>query len=443
MIRLHAALVCQEHVAHEDDGGMGDQSIEITALNFLGKFQGNYGDVVDKSDLNIDAPDHIHAVSSVVRKGQTHAYDYDANGNQTAGPDLTDPVAAPVRTLTFNADNMPTQVVHPQGGTINLTYDGNSQRAKKAGPTGTTYYFSNHFEIVDNSEICYVFAGNQRVAMVKDHTSTAYFHKDHLGSSTVLTRTDGTMIESARYMPFGGQRGSGGISTTAYKFTDQELDGETGLYNYDARLYDPVVGRFVSADPYFSPNWSMHKFYNSLINSSKMMDGYIFRYMENDLEQYFRNPQNLDRYAYVKNDPLNYIDPNGEFATVAGGMVGGAIAGGIAGAISGAIGAAVTGGGWSAIAQSAAVGGVTGAAVGAVVGGLAGAGIVGPAALAASDFAAGLNVGIGAQGGGWAAFFGGLFGQAGSVIVDPTPATGNSGSNTGTGCGGTGSNLDC
>jgi RHS repeat-associated protein len=60
--------------------------------------------------------------------------------------------------------------------------------------------------------------------------------------------------------------------------TDQKLDKESGLYNYDARLYDPVVGRFVSADsmgpqPYYS--------------------------------------QSLNRYAYVYNNPLRYTDPSG------------------------------------------------------------------------------------------------------------------------------------
>lgn len=130
-------------------------------------------------------------------------------------------------------------------------------------------------------------------------------------------------------------------------------------------------------------------------------------------------------YTYVQNNPVMFVDPNGEFATVVGGAVGGAIAGGVGGSISGAIGAWVTGGSWSEIGQSALVGGITGAGVGAVVGGLAGAGIVGPLGLAVSDFAAGLNVGIGAEGGAWASFFGGLLGQAGDVIVAPQPAYGN------------------
>lgn len=61
-------------------------------------------------------------------------------------------------------------------------------------------------------------------------------------------------------------------------YTDQELDKESGLYNYDARLYDPIVGRFISAD-------------------SVVSDLY--------------DPQSLNRYAYCVNNPLIYTDPSG------------------------------------------------------------------------------------------------------------------------------------
>ena len=60
-------------------------------------------------------------------------------------------------------------------------------------------------------------------------------------------------------------------------FTGQRLD-ETGLYYYNARYYDPTIGRFISADTF---------------------------------AQNFTNPQNLNRYSYVLNNPLRYTDPTG------------------------------------------------------------------------------------------------------------------------------------
>ena len=79
-------------------------------------------------------------------------------------------------------------------------------------------------------------------------------------------------------MPFGSMRSTTGSSGSSYKFTDQELDSETGLYNYDARLYDPEIGRFISADPIVPDPF---------------------------------NPQSLNRYSYVLNNPLIYTDPSG------------------------------------------------------------------------------------------------------------------------------------
>ena len=61
-------------------------------------------------------------------------------------------------------------------------------------------------------------------------------------------------------------------------FTDQEDDDDLGLYNYNARLYDPELGRFLSAD-------------------TIVPDPY--------------NLQSLNRYSYVLNDPLSYTDPSG------------------------------------------------------------------------------------------------------------------------------------
>ena len=95
----------------------------------------------------------------------------------------------------------------------------------------------------------------------------------------MITDAGGDALKQTRYMPFGGKRGeAAGITVSNYMFTDQELDKESGLYNYDARLYDPIVGKFASADSV------VPDFYNS---------------------------QQLNRYLYCFNNPLSYIDPSG------------------------------------------------------------------------------------------------------------------------------------
>ncbi|NNF99548.1 MAG: hypothetical protein HKM93_09235 [Desulfobacteraceae bacterium] len=67
-----------------------------------------------------------------------------------------------------------------------------------------------------------------------------------MGSSTLTTDASGNIVESADYIPYGGNRDTATIGSSNYHFTDQEWEPEVGLYNYDTRLYDPVIGRFVS-----------------------------------------------------------------------------------------------------------------------------------------------------------------------------------------------------
>ncbi len=66
-----------------------------------------------------------------------------------------------------------------------------------------------------------------------------------------------------------------------YKFTGKERDAESGLDNFGARYDASSMGRFMSADPVF-------------ISADRLTD-----------------PQSLNLYAYVRNDPLSLVDPTG------------------------------------------------------------------------------------------------------------------------------------
>jgi RHS repeat-associated protein len=196
------------------------------------------------------------------------------------GPDLTDPAKPATREITYNADNMPTRITHSAKGGTDIVYDGESERAKKTTGKKTTLYISNAFEIINGVKTTYIFAGNLRIAK-RTAAGITFFHKDHLGSSTVMTNndSDSTQVkESTEYLPYGSDRLHTGAVQSNYKFTDQERDTSTGLYNYNARLYDPVIGRFVSAD---------------------------------GIVPYPYDPQSLNRYSYVYNNPLGYTDPSG------------------------------------------------------------------------------------------------------------------------------------
>ncbi len=119
----------------------------------------------------------------------------------------------------------------------------------------------------------YPVAGAMRV------NSTLYFVlKDNLSSASVVTDAAGTVVGEDRFYPFGETRFTTGNMFTDKLFTGQREITGLGIYHYGARFYSPKLGRFLSADT--------------------MVPGYA-------------NPQNLNRYSYVLNNPLGYIDPTG------------------------------------------------------------------------------------------------------------------------------------
>jgi len=234
-------------------------------------------------DLKYNDPLHTYAVTQVqVNLGTEYTYTYDANGNMLTSPDLTNPEQVADRAIQYDGDNMPIRITRGSL-TVGFTYDGAGRRVKKVvSGAGTTLYIGEHYEVKDGVVTKYIFGGNLRLAVVKG-TNTYYYHKDHLGSTGATTDINGNQVEGADYLPFGTMREHTGQNVSDYKFADHELDNEINLYNYDARLYDPMLGMFVTPD--------------SIV--PRMFD-----------------PQSLNRYSYCRNNPLIYIDPTGHVEVV-------------------------------------------------------------------------------------------------------------------------------
>ncbi len=182
------------------------------------------------------------------------------------------------RTFDYNDNNKPSSIDY-NGEVTDFVYSGvwsSHNRAEKIATAATTVYIGSLYEQTGSSSTKYIFAGGTRVA-VKTDTETYYYHQDHLGSTRVVTNSSGANVEQIHYYPYGetlSDDGSVSVSVK-HKFTSQELDRETGLYNYGARCYDPVLGRFTTADP-IVPDPT--------------------------------NPQALNRYSYVINNPLKYVE---------------------------------------------------------------------------------------------------------------------------------------
>lgn len=129
----------------------------------------------------------------------------------------------------------------------------------------------------------YYLLDGRRVAM-RQGDVVYYLHGDHLGSTTLTTDQTGAVVAEQRYLPYGELRWTGGALPTDFTFTGQRSEA-FGLLDYNARYYDPLLGRFVSAD--------------TVVPDPK-------------------NPQDWNRYTYAANNPLKYVDPDGHCQGLAG-----------------------------------------------------------------------------------------------------------------------------
>jgi RHS repeat-associated protein len=118
-------------------------------------------------------------------------------------------------------------------------------------------------------------------------SSLRYMHHDHLGSVAVVTNEAGAVLERLAFDPWGKRRNINGKAdttdalvglTTDRGYTEHEHLDEMGVIHMNGRIYDPLVGRMMSADPF--------------IQAPSVLQSY-------------------NRYSYVMNNPLNLTDPSG------------------------------------------------------------------------------------------------------------------------------------
>ena len=140
----------------------------------------------------------------------------------------------------------------------------------------TTYFVGAHYEVTGSSVTKYYFAGAQRIAMKKDGALN-FLLGDHLGSTSLVVDATGNVVSEMKYKAWGEVRYASGTTPTDYTYTGQySYANDFGLLFYNARWYDPSLGRFNQPDT--------------------IVPGGI---------------QGYDRYAYANNNPVRYTDPTG------------------------------------------------------------------------------------------------------------------------------------
>ena len=182
---------------------------------------------------------------------------------------------------------------------ILYVYDGEGTRISRTQNTVITKYINDvAFSLVqvlmetDNTgtvQAIYNY-GNDLISM-KRAGVYSYYHYDGLGSTKQMTDSSEVVVASYAYDGYGSLIANTGAIANAYGFTGEQQFGEAdGLVFLRARYYSPQIGRFIQPDPIgINPK-----------GIGKLPFNPIFRYIGG-----------LNLYAYVRNNPLTYTDPEG------------------------------------------------------------------------------------------------------------------------------------
>ena len=216
------------------------------------------------------------SISSSTNRISDANFTYDNAGNLTQAP--VAPGGA-IQTYAYDAEN---KLVNFNNGVARYAYDGDGHRVEKTMGSATTIFV---YDVM--GKLIAEYSNTMATG-----SGTKYITADNLGSTRLVTDANRNVLVRRDYLPFGeeipssfGNRGSvagyGTTEDTRQKFTGKERDTESGLDYFGARYNASSIGRFMSPDPVF-------------ISAARLT-----------------NPQSLNLYAYVRNNPLNLTDPTG------------------------------------------------------------------------------------------------------------------------------------
>lgn len=184
-------------------------------------------------------------------------YTYDNNGNM-----LTDLNKSITTNIVYNHLNLPTKIVFPTGN-IEYLYNAIGQKIQKkvtqSGlPVKTTLYLQGGYQYIDNNLEFMPTAEGYVKYVGGVFSNYVYNYTDHLGNVRLSYQENGSalqILEENNYYPFGLKHNNYNNNNLQpnykYKYNGQEWQDELGLnlYDYDNRIYDPTIGRFIQMDP--------------------------------------------------------------------------------------------------------------------------------------------------------------------------------------------------
>ena len=273
-----------------------DSLYRLTSVTGSNAMTITYGSGADNAKVNIYSktglgaytyhPTKVHAVNSiatnpgyVLQQNVTYT-DFNKAKTITYGDYLLDVVYGPDRQRVKSVLKKNNSIIKT------VIFAGNYERITKNDTVIHLYY------IAGGDGLCGIHVKQTKgSAAISD--GMYYVHPDHLGSLAVITDAAGNVKQQSRFDAWGQREFVVKDNSLVFDkgFTGHEHLDEFGLINMNARLYDPILGRFLSPDPYV------------------VDDTYS---------------QDYNRYTYARNNPLIYADETGEWVhLVIGAIIGG------------------------------------------------------------------------------------------------------------------------
>ncbi|MBU4339250.1 RHS domain-containing protein, partial [Patescibacteria group bacterium] len=280
-------LTTADNPVQEDEGFTYDMvGNRLTAANTTGDWAYNGNNELLSSSALTGQPDPA-------------VFEYDANGNT-----IKKTVGSVVTSYVYNLEDRLTQVWNGEVSTGSLTaeyyYDPFGRRLwKEVAGVRTCFHYADEgltAEMDSAGTITKTYGYKPGSTWTTDPlfmkvgAEYYFYHTDHLGTPQKMTGTNGAVVWSAKYSSFGEANVEIGTLENNLRFPGQYYDGESGLHYNRHRYYEASTGRYLAND------------------TIGLAGG-------------------INLFAYVLNDPVNFVDPHGLFVGAIGAKVIGRIIG--------------------------------------------------------------------------------------------------------------------